>query len=212
MSIAMTFDDGPSNKTTPKLLDLLEELNIQATFFVLGKMVKQNPGVLKNIASARQQHEICNHSWDHPRFHYKKTKLTDKEIRTQIEDTQKAIEDAGGKSSVAKIFRPPYGLIKDEQKKFIREELGYKVVGWNVDPTDWKAISSEQITKNIVGSTKDGQVILAHDIHERTVNAMPETLKTLQKKFTFTTVSKLGNYTEGGLSFLIRCGCDGFIV
>ena len=165
MSIAMTFDDGPSSRTTPRLLDLLEELNLQVTFFVLGKMVKQNPGVLKNIAAAKQNHEICNHSWDHPRFYYKKTKLTDKEIRSQIEDTQKAIEDAGGKNSTSKIFRPPYGLIKDEQKKFIREELGYKIIGWNVDPTDWKTISSEQITKNIVGSTKDGQVILAHDIH-----------------------------------------------
>lgn len=210
MPIAMTFDDGPSSKTTPQLLDLLEELNLPVTFFVLGKMVKLNPGVLKNIAAAKQQHEICNHSWDHPKFYSKDTKLTDKEIRSQIEDTEKAIEDAGGKNSASKIFRPPYGLVKDDQKKFIREELGYKIVGWNVDPTDWKAISSKQITKNIVGSTKDGQVILAHDIHERTVKAMPETLETLKKKFAFTTVSKLGNYTEGGLSFLIQCGCDNF--
>lgn len=212
MSIAMTFDDGPSNRTTPKILDLLDELNLQVTFFVLGKMVKLNPGVLIKIAAAKQKHEICNHSWDHPKFYYKKTKITDQETRSQIEDTQKAIEDAGGGNSASKIFRPPCGLIKDDQKKFIREELGYKIIGWNVDPTDWKTISSEQITKNIVGSTKDGQVILAHDIHERTVKAMPETLKTLKKNFTFTTVSKLGNYTEGSLPYLIQCGCDGFFV
>jgi peptidoglycan-N-acetylglucosamine deacetylase len=206
MPIAMTFDDGPSSKTTPQLLDLLEELNIQVTFFVVGKMVKQNPGVLQRIVKAKQRHEICNHSWDHSNF----KRLTNEQIRSQIEDTQKAIQNAGGGNAASKIMRPPYGSINPRQIEFIQRELGYKVIGWDVDPRDWEGgTTSEQIKIHITTRTKDGQVILVHDIHQRTINAMEETLKTLLKKnFTFQSVSRLGNFTRGGIASLIQCGCD----
>ena len=205
MAIAMTFDDGPSSQTTPRLLALLEEFDLQVTFFVVGRMVNQNPGVLKQIARAKQQHEICNHSWKHSNF----KQLTDREIRSEIEDTQKAVEDIVGAAKASKIVRPPYGAIKQKQKEFISKELGYKIIGWDVDPKDWSAgRTSKQITEHVTTFTKDGQVILAHDIHRRTIEAMPETLKTLKKKFTFNSVSKLGRFTEGGLAWGVQCGCD----
>jgi peptidoglycan/xylan/chitin deacetylase (PgdA/CDA1 family) len=207
MAIAMTFDDGPSSKTTPQLLDILEELNIQVTFFVVGKMVKQNPGVLQKIVKARQGHEICNHSWNHANF----KGLEDNNIRSQIEDTQKAIQDAGGGNAASKIVRPPYGSINKRQIDFIQRELGYKVIGWDIDPRDWEGgTNSEQIKRHITTRTKDGQVILLHDIHQRTINAMPETLRTLKQKFTFQSVSRLGNFTRGGIASLIQCGCNIF--
>lgn len=157
----------------------------------------------------KQRHEICNHSWDHSNF---KT-LTNEESRSQIEKTQKAIEDAGGGSSASKTMRPPYGAINPKQKEFIRKELGYKIIGWNVDPLDWeKGRTAKQITTHITTHTKDGQVILAHDIHQRTIDAMQQTLRALKQKFTFQSVSRLGNFTEGGLASVIHCGCDSFFV
>lgn len=207
MAIAMTFDDGPRERTTPQLLDLLDELNLQVSFFVVGQMVRQSPVVLRRIAAARQQHEICNHSWSHPLRGFRN--LTDDQVRDEIVNTQRAIEDVVGASRAARIVRPPGGFASRSQREFIRRELGYRVVGWNIDPRDWqRGRTSRQITQHITTHTRDGHVILAHDIHQRTIDAMPETLRQLKEKFAFYSVSRLGNFTEGGLAVGIQCGCN----
>ncbi len=99
MAIAMTFDDGPNNTTTPRLIDLLAELDVQVTFFVLGTMVQRNAAVLRRIADATQRHEVCNHSWSHESF----KRMTDAQIRTGIEDTNKIIADTIGAAKATKI-------------------------------------------------------------------------------------------------------------
>ena len=89
MAIAMTFDDGPNPHATPKLLDLLDQLNLRVTFFVLGERVKANPAILKRIAA---RHEIGNHTWSHKAF----ACLSDEKIREELRTTHKAIEEASG--------------------------------------------------------------------------------------------------------------------
>jgi peptidoglycan/xylan/chitin deacetylase (PgdA/CDA1 family) len=193
MAIALTFDDGPDPHTTPQLLDLLEALNLHVTFFVLGQHAQANPGVLRRMA---KDHEIGNHSWDHPKF----SCLTDDQVRDQLRRTHDVIARIVGEGHAPKIMRPPYGEITAERKALISREFHYQIVGWDVDSEDWKTIPPAKIEKHILGHAKDGCTILAHDIHARTIAAMPATLRSLKSKFQLVTVSQLGRFTQGGLS------------
>lgn len=182
--IAMTFDDGPHATLTPKLLDLLAARHIKVTFFVLGECVEQNPEVLRR--AAREGHEIANHSWSHPQF----TKLSDESVRSQLRRTDNAIKAITGKRPT--LFRPPYGAISARQKKWIRDEFGYEIILWDVDPLDWKDPGPTTVCNRILRETRPGSIVLSHDIHRGTVEAMPATLEQLQAKhFKFVTVSEL---------------------
>jgi peptidoglycan/xylan/chitin deacetylase (PgdA/CDA1 family) len=182
--IAMTFDDGPHGVLTPRLLDLLASRNIKATFFVLGQCAQEHPDVLKRAAA--EGHEIANHSWSHPAF----SKMSDEGIRSQIERTQQIIQQVTGKAPV--LLRPPYGAISARQKEWINKTFGLHVILWSVDPLDWKRPGPAVVTRRIVSETHPGSIILAHDIHEGTVEAMADTLdQLLAKGFKFVTVSQL---------------------
>jgi peptidoglycan-N-acetylglucosamine deacetylase len=190
MSIAMTFDDGPNHTSTLKLLKLLESLRIPATFFVLGSMVKSNPATLKLVANSGLGHQIGNHSWSHRNF---KT-LTDAEIQTEISDTQKAIEETLSATQGTRIMRPPYGAVTPAQRMLITG-MGFKVVLWNTDTNDWNKVvhkNAASIASFMLKNVKDGNIVLAHDIHDRTVEAMKIALPQLKAKFSFTTVAGLG--------------------
>src|SRR5947208_11905350 len=124
--IAMTFDDGPSAKLTPKLLDLLAARHIKATFFLIGQNVAENPDIVAR--EVREGHEIANHSWSHPNL----AKMSDAGVRDQLHKTEDAIRSASGNRPT--LLRPPYGSITARQKKWINQEFGYKIVLWDVDP------------------------------------------------------------------------------
>ncbi|MEO6507465.1 MAG: polysaccharide deacetylase family protein [Chthoniobacterales bacterium] len=182
--IAMTFDDGPSEKLTPELLDLLAERNIHATFFVIGKNVVEHPEILQR--AVREGHEIGNHSWSHPAF----GKMSDGRVRAELQKTDDAIRNAIGGRPV--LMRPPYGSITARQKKWINEEFDYRIILWDVDPLDWKRPGPSVVTSRILKETRAGSIVLAHDIHPATIKAMPETFAQLQAKgFKFVTVSEL---------------------
>ncbi len=182
--IAMTFDDGPSEKLTPELLDLLAQRHIHATFFVIGKNVAEHPEILQR--AVREGHEIANHSWSHPAF----GKMSDARVRTELQKTDDAIRSAIGGRPV--LMRPPYGSISARQKKWINEEFGYRTILWDVDPLDWKRPGPAVVTSRILKETRPGSIVLSHDIHPGTIKAMPETLDKLQAKgFKFVTVSEL---------------------
>src|SRR5436853_6402906 len=182
--IAMTFDDGPSAKLTPKLLDLLATHHIKATFFLIGQNVSENPEIVAR--ETREGHEIANHSWSHPNL----AKMSDDGVRGQLRKTDEAIRSAAGKGPT--LLRPPYGSITPRQKKWINQEFGYKIVLWDVDPLDWRRPGSNVVCNRIIKMARAGSIILAHDIHPGTIEAMPCVLSQLGAKgFKFVTVSEL---------------------
>ena len=182
--IALTFDDGPGSKLTPKLLDLLAAHHIKATFFLIGENAAQYPDIVAR--EAKEGHEVANHSWSHPNFN----KMSDDAVRSQLRRTDDAIKTAMGSSPT--LLRPPYGNITAHQKKWINQEFGYKIALWDVDPLDWKRPGSAVVCNRIVKNTRAGSIVLAHDIHPGTIDAMPCVLKELEAKgFKFVTVSEL---------------------
>jgi peptidoglycan-N-acetylglucosamine deacetylase len=182
--IAMTFDDGPSPATTPRLLDILKQRNIKATFFMIGQNAERNPEIVKRILA--EGHEIGNHSWTHPQL----SKLPDQRVTEEITKTQDAIKNACGYTPV--LLRPPYGAITSRQKDWIEKQFGLSIIMWSVDPFDWKRPGASVIEQRILAGARPGAIILSHDIHQQTVDAMPATLDALaQKGFKFVTVSQL---------------------
>jgi peptidoglycan/xylan/chitin deacetylase (PgdA/CDA1 family) len=182
--IAMTFDDGPSATLTPKLLDLLAAHHIKATFFVIGKSVAEHPDIVAR--AAREGHEIANHSWSHPNF----ARMSDEGVRRQLWRTDDAIKSATGTRPT--LLRPPYGSITEREKRWIHDEFGYQIVLWDVDPYDWKRPGPSVVRNRILHETRSGSIVLSHDIHPGTIEAMPSTFDALQAKgFKFVTVSEL---------------------
>src|SRR5947207_9913922 len=182
--IAMTFDDGPSETLTPKLLDILAAHQIKATFFVIGENVAEHPEIVTR--AAREGHEIGNHSWSHPNF----GKMSDDSVRSQLRRTDDAIRSATG--SRPTLMRPPYGSITPREKHWIHDEFGYRVILWDVDPLDWKRPGPPVVRNRILKETQPGSIVLSHDIHPGTIEAMPSTLDAVEAKgFKFVTVSEL---------------------
>ena len=182
--IAITFDDGPHATLTPKLLDMLAARRIKATFFVVGQCVADLPEIVKR--AAREGHEIASHSWSHPNL----GKMSDEAVRSQLQRTDDAIKAAIGTRPT--VMRPPYGSITPRQKSWIHDEFGYKTIIWDVDPFDWKRPGVNVVRDRIVNQTKPGSIILVHDIHPASVEAMPSTFdQLLAKGFKFATVSEL---------------------
>ena len=182
--IAMTFDDGPSATLTPKLLDLLATHHIKATFFVIGENVAEHPEIVAR--AAREGHEIANHSWSHPNF----GKMSDESVSRQLKQTDDAIKNATGKRPT--LLRPPYGSITAREKRWIHDEFGYNIILWDVDPNDWKRPGPAVVRARILKETRPGSIVLSHDIHPGTIEAMPSTFDELEAKgFKFVTVSEL---------------------
>ena len=182
--IAMTFDDGPSATLTPKLLDILAAHHMKVTFFVLGEMVAEHPEILAR--AAREGHEIASHSWSHPNF----AKMSQEGVRSQLQRTDDEIKNVTGKRPT--LFRPPYGSITEHQKRWIHDEFGYDIILWDVDPLDWKRPGPAVVRNRILKETRAGSIVLSHDIHPGTIEAMPSTFDELEAKgFKFVTVSEL---------------------
>ena len=117
--VALTFDDGPESELTPQILDLLDEYNIKATFFIIGQNAAKNTDILKDIHS--KGHEIGNHSWSHKYL----PKISKKSKEDEILKTERLLIDVLGEYTP--IFRPPYGAVKKQDKELI-DSLGYKIV------------------------------------------------------------------------------------
>lgn len=182
--VAITFDDGPHPTLTPQLLDMLAQRKVHATFFILGEMAKPHPEILQR--ALREGHEIANHSFTHPNL----AKLSDDAVRRELNNTKEVITSAI--SRPVPFMRPPYGSLSNAQRKWVHDDLGYKIILWDVDPLDWKDRNSDTIARRILEGTHRGSIILAHDIHKTTVEAMPRVLDgLLAKGFRFATVSEL---------------------
>lgn len=166
--VALTFDDGPSNYT-PQLLDILKENEAKATFFVLGKSAKIQQNTIQRIHA--EGHQIGNHSWDHKDL----KKLSRSGIEHQIFDTNKVIKDITGVEPT--ILRPPYGSYND----LVKSTAKLPIILWDLDPLDWKDRNSKTVAERMSKGKPNG-ILLAHDIHKSTVDAMPTVIKNLKAK------------------------------
>ncbi|MEU0661855.1 polysaccharide deacetylase family protein [Streptomyces lavendulocolor] len=181
--IALTFDAGPG-KDTPRLLDILKEEKVPATFFLLGrKHVDRHPDVVRRIAA--EGHEVANHTWSHRIL----TDLEPDEIRQELSRTQEAIERLTGRKPT--LMRPPQGRTDDTVSRISRE-LGLAQVLWSVTAKDYSTTDSALIRKRTLDGAKKDGIILLHDIYDGTVPAVPGIIDELKERgFTFVTVPQL---------------------
>jgi peptidoglycan/xylan/chitin deacetylase (PgdA/CDA1 family) len=180
--IALTFDDGPVTQTA-SVLSALKARGARATFFVLGGMARQHPGLLRRMLA--EGHAIGNHSWDHPQFF----RMSSDAIRKEIRATDSAIRAATGVRPV--MMRPPFG----EQDARIRRSIraaGDAVVLWNVDTEDWKYRDSKRLIGYVTKHAKRNAIVLMHDVRPTTRAAVPAIVAKLQAKgYTLVTVPEL---------------------
>jgi peptidoglycan-N-acetylglucosamine deacetylase len=152
--LALTFDDGPNDPHTLSLLKVLAKHNVSATFFLIGRHVRQIPRVAHEISQAG--HVIGNHTFDHPLLIFK----NESEIRRELLQCRSAIEDAIGAHS--NLFRPPFGGRRPAVIRVARE-LGLQTIMWNITGYDWSAPPAAEIERKISGRIRGGDVILLHD-------------------------------------------------
>ncbi len=188
--LALTFDDGPSAHTD-RLLDLFAKYGGKGTFFVVGNLIDRCPDTVKRIVN--EGHEVANHGWDHRQL----TNLGPQEIKDQIMMTRAKIYDVAGVDSL--IMRPPYGSC-DNSVKEVGKELGISFVNWSVDTLDWKTKNADSIYDEIIKSSNNGSIILCHDLHKTTVDAMERVIpKLIADGYELVTVSELlGSNIEPG--------------
>ncbi|MFM7375535.1 MAG: polysaccharide deacetylase family protein, partial [Chthoniobacterales bacterium] len=182
--VALTFDDGPHPELTPKLLDILRQNGVRATFYVIGRNVETYPDIARRIVA--EGHEIANHSWSHPAL----TSLSAGRLNSEIANTSQVIQRVTGRRPTN--MRPPYGAINDRVRASMLREHGLDVIMWSVDPLDWKRPGAEVVRRRLVDGATPGGILLAHDIHPGTIEAVPGTIQDLKAKgYGFATVSQL---------------------
>lgn len=178
-AVALTFDDGPNPNTTPIALELLKKYNAKGTFFMVGKAVAGNEEIIKQVVA--EGHQIGNHSWSHPLL----TKISLEQAKSQINDTTEALKKASGQD--VHIMRPPYGGINAT----IQAAVDQSFILWDVDTLDWKNRNTASIMKE-VRKARPGSIILMHDVHQTSINALPTVLQYLTEQgFELVTIDEL---------------------
>lgn len=152
--IALTYDDGPNDPHTLRLLEVLARHNLHATFFLIGRYVQQRPDIAREIVKAG--HIVGNHTFTHPLLILKSAA----EVRQELSGCRSALRDAIGEHS--NLFRPPFGGRRPAVLRIARE-LGLKPIMWNVTGYDWNAPPAEVIERKVAKQIRGGDVILLHD-------------------------------------------------
>ena len=178
--VALTFDDGPSPKYTPLLLDGLKERNVRATFFLLGKNVKENQELVQRMQA--EGHLLGNHTYNHVQLN----KIPETTARQEILKTNNEIYEATGK--YPEYMRPPYGA----WKKNIELCVEMLPVFWDIDTLDWKSQNVNAVMQIVESEIEDGAVILMHDAYQSSVDAALQIVDLLTAQgYEFVTVDEL---------------------
>ena len=202
--IALTFDDGPSPDWTPKILDILKEKGVHATFFIIGENGAAHPRLVQRILA--EGHDLGNHTFTHPNL----GETPDSVAGVELNATQRLIEALTGRST--RLFRPPYfgdaepTSAQEIAPMEVAEKLGYLTVGLKIDPDDWQKPTADQIVERVLAQATDpdpekrGQIVLLHDAggdRSATVAALPKLIDTLRAKgMEFASVSELAKWTK----------------
>ena len=178
--VALTFDDGPNEDYTEKLLDGLKERNVRATFFLMGQNIEGNEEIVKRMKA--EGHLIGNHSYSHVQL----TKAGSDAVCQAVDRTSRMIEGIIGERP--QYMRPPYGDWNEE----LECRVGMTTVLWSVDSLDWKLRNTNRVVKRVLKDVENGDIILMHDIFPTSVEAALEIVDTLTKRgYTFVTVDEL---------------------
>ena len=181
--VALTFDDGPDPKWTPRVLDILKANGVTATFFLVGVNAEKYPDLVRRIVA--EGHEIGNHTYYHPNL----AACWPEHIRLELNATQLLLETITGRSTT--LFRPPYNAdtspssLADLAPLRIANDLNYLVVLENIDPQDWARPGADVILQRIKQQRRDGSIILLHDAggdRSQTVAALPRIIDWLETR------------------------------
>ena len=183
--IALTFDDGPHPSKTDKILDLLKEYQVHATFFVIGQNVAVYPKVV--LREIEEGHEVGNHTYSHKSLAQCKKDVVEKEI---ISTEEILIEKTG---YIPRVFRPPEGAYTCDID--VADRMNYNVILWTIDTRDWAKTSTEKIVETVESKVRNGSIILFHDFTvggAHTLDALEILIpKLLDMGYEFVTVSEL---------------------
>ena len=201
--VALTFDDGPDGRWTPKILDILKAKKASATFFVIGQNMERFPNLVQR--EVREGQMVGNHTWTHPNI----AEVPTGETRIELSATQRLFETLTGKSM--RLFRPPFfgdaepSTPREVAPLLLAQQQGYVTVGLRIDPDDWKKPDPQLIVSRSLERLADqgphaGQVILLHDSggdRSRTVAALPVLIDQLRAHgYRLVTVDQLSGMTR----------------
>lgn len=159
--LILTFDDGPSDEYTPRVLTALEKANARATFFMMGSKVAGREHLLRRMV--HNGCEIGCHMWNHEFI------TGDPEvIRDSLGRTREAIRAASGVSPV--LMRPPGGVSSPESLELV-SQMNLGIICWNVDPRDWDTLDTASTVEHVLANAADGKIVIMHDIYEPTARA-----------------------------------------
>jgi peptidoglycan/xylan/chitin deacetylase (PgdA/CDA1 family) len=183
--VALTFDDGPSEYTLG-ILDTLSHYHSRGTFFVLGSLVEQYQDTIR--LAHEGGNEILGHSWSHVNFN----QLSREQIISEITRTHDAITEIIG--DFPRMYRPPYGSANNTVRE-VSEEYGFSIINWNQDPSDWMTKDANQVYESIMEEINHRSVIVLHDTHASTAQAMERVIPSLiERGYQLVTVSEMFYY------------------
>lgn len=169
---ALTFDDGPHRTVTRRILEILNEQKVVATYFPVGNVAIRYPDVIRDFVASG--HEIGNHSYTHGDMRQMKIET----LRHEVAETNRILRELGGSST---LFRPPYGRYSQDLLQVVREE-GSQAVLWNVDTRDWKVRDPDKIVEHVTTAAGSGSVLLLHSTYPTTADALPRVISSLREK------------------------------
>ncbi len=181
--VALTFDDGPDPKWTPKILDILKEKNAPAAFFILGQQAENYPGLVQRIVN--EGHEMGSHTYTHANL----SLCDDERVRIELDATQRLLQTITGRSTT--LFRPPYEAdsrpneISEVTPLLIAQDLDYLTVMESIDPQDCELPGADVILQRIKQQRRNGSIILLHDAggdRSQTVAALPQIIDYLRSR------------------------------
>ncbi|WP_339177125.1 polysaccharide deacetylase family protein [Oceanobacillus sp. FSL W7-1293] len=181
--VALTFDDGPHPEVTPRILDTLKKHDAKATFFMLGTQVEYYPELSKKVMEAG--HEIGSHTMNH----YDLTALELNQIIVEMQQSNDIIEKATGRT--INLLRPPYGASNSDVEQ-AASGMDNSLIMWSVDSLDWKSRNAAAVNEEVMSNVSPGSIVLMHDIHPSTADALPQLLTSLEEQgYQMVTVSQL---------------------
>ncbi len=181
-TVALTFDDGPNGSKTLRLVELLHQNKMHATFFMVGNRMATAPDVIKEVL--KTGNEVGSHSYNHKNL----TRLTKEELLEEEKSTNLIYKSITGQD--LKLLRPPYGNVNDTMK----QNLNLTFINWNLDTEDWRYRNTNHIYDSVINKVKDGDIILMHDLYETTIEAVEKLLPELYVRgFQVVSVSELAN-------------------